>query len=246
MWLHALRALGRGVGHLAFPNSCSICDVPEAERDEFRHGLCNECRRSVANDPFHACPRCALTIGPHADTEGGCAKCRDESLGFDSAIRLGPYDGRLRSAVLRMKSGGGEALAEMMGRVFWETACSRLRTVGFDAVVPVPLHWRRRWVRGYDQAAAVARELAFGLGTTFGPRYLRRVRHTPQQVQPSATARRENVRGAFLVGRRTSLAGKRILLVDDVMTTGSTLSEAARMLRDGGAKSISVAILARR
>jgi ComF family protein len=246
MWLRGLAVLARGVTQLVFPNSCLICDAPEADRDDFRHGLCSDCRRAVTSDHLPACPRCAITIGPHAETEGGCSACRGESLGFDSAIRLGPYTGRLRDAVLRTKSGTGEALAEMLGRVYWEAACARLGVAGVDVVVPVPLHWRRRWARGYNQTAAVARELAAGLGVACDPRALRRVRHTPQQLQPSASARRENVRGAFRVGRRASLGGKRILLVDDVMTTGSTAAEAARTLRAGGAEWVLVAVVARR
>jgi ComF family protein len=152
----------------------------------------------------------------------------------------------LRDAVLRMKTASGEGLADMMGRVFAESARDRLRAANADLVVPVPLHWRRVWRRGYNQSAAVARELAVGLGVPFRSNWLRRIRHTPQQVQPSAAARRENVRGAFRASWRAAVSGKRILLVDDVMTTGSTASEAAKVLRAEGAKEITVAILARR
>jgi len=168
------------------------------------------------------------------------------SLGFDAAVRLGPYDGRLRDAVLRMKSARGEGLAEMMGRVFREVACPALRRESVAMVVPVPLHWRRRWSRGYNQAAAIARELAEELGAEFAPNLLRRVRHTPQQVQPTASARRENVKGAFLARSGASLAGRTVLLVDDVMTTGSTAGEAARVLRGVGAARVIAAVLARK
>jgi ComF family protein len=144
-----------------------------------------------------------------------------------------------------MKSSDGEALAEMLGRVFCEVAGGRIRTLGVDTVVPVPAHWRRQWSRGYNQAAAIAREIATGLGARFESRLLRRVRHTAQQLLLTATARRENVRGVFRVRRGASPGGKRILLVDDVMTTGSTASEAARTLRAAGAEWVVVAVLAR-
>lgn len=245
MWLRGLGALARGVAQLIFPNSCLICGVSETDRDEFRHGLCSECYRSVTTDPHSACPRCGLTVGPHADVGGGCVKCRDESLPFESTVRLGPYENRLRDAVIRMKSSEGEALAEMLGRVFCETACARIRTLGVDVVVPVPSHWRRQWARGYNQAAAIARELATGLGLRFEGGMLRRVRPTAQQMLMTATARRENVRGAFRARRPASPRGKRILLVDDVMTTGSTAAEAARTLRAAGAEWVVVAVLAR-
>ena len=101
-------------------------------------------------------------------------------------------------------------------------------------------------MRGYNQAAAVGREVAHGLGVKFAPNILRRVRHTPQQLQPSRAARKENVRGAFEVDRRASFGTGTVLLVDDVLTTGSTVGEAARTLRAAGAAQVMVAVLARR
>ena len=240
-----LAELIRGLAQLFLPNSCLVCDAPEGDRTDFRHGLCNECLRAVSHDPHSACPRCAATIGPHTDTKDGCAACRSVSLGFTSAMRLGPYTGRLRDAVLRMKSAHGEGLAEMMGRMLAEATATRLRSEGVEVVVPVPLHWRRWWERGYNQSASVAREVAAYLGVAFAPRLLRRVRYSPQHLQPSATARRENVKDAFRARRHASLRGRTVLLVDDVMTTGSTVGEAARSLRDAGAAKVVVAVLAR-
>jgi ComF family protein len=246
MWLRGLAELARGVSQLLLPNRCLICDSPQGERADFRHGLCKECYSAVTQDPCAACPYCAATIGPHTDTREGCAVCRNVSLGFSAAVRLGPYEGRLRDAVIRMKSAAGEGLAEVMGRVFAEVAAQRLRSAGIGVVVPVPLHWRRRWARGYNQAEAVARELASGLAANFELGLLQRVRHTPQQVQPTASARRENVRGAFRARACANLTGKTVLLVDDVMTTGSTVVEAAKTLRSGGAARVVVAVLARK
>ncbi len=176
----------------------------------------------------------------------GCPACRDRGFRFDATIRLGPYDGRLRDAVLRMKSAPGEALAEMAGRLLADERRDALKAAGVGVVVPVPLHWRRRWARGYNQAEAIARELAARLGLPCLPRALRRVWPAPQQAQPSATARRENVRGAFRVAPRASGPGRAVLLVDDVMTTGSTAGEAARVLKEAGAAKVVVAVLARR
>jgi ComF family protein len=246
MWSDGLKNLFRSAAQLVFPNSCLICDAQESIDSAFRHGLCSGCLQGVTADPRHTCRRCGSTVGPHIDATEDCVECRKESFGFASVVRLGPYEGRLRDAVLRMKTASGEGLADMMGRVFAESARDRLRAANADLVVPVPLHWRRVWRRGYNQSAAVARELAVGLGVPFRSNWLRRIRHTPQQVQPSAAARRENVRGAFRASWRAAVSGKRILLVDDVMTTGSTASEAAKVLRAEGAKEITVAILARR
>lgn len=246
MRLRGLSELVRGITQLIFPNACLICNAEEDDCTRFRHGLCSNCLREVSPVDDLACPRCAMTIGAHTDVSRGCSLCQGDSLGFDSAMRLGPYEGKLRDAVLRMKTGTGEGLAEMLGRVLVEKIAGRLVATRIDVVVPVPLHWRRRLTRGYNQAAALGRELAVGLMVEFTPNLLVRVRHTPQQLQPSAAARKENVRGAFRTKRRASLSGKTVLLVDDVLTTGSTVGEAARTLKNAGAKQVIVAVLARR
>jgi ComF family protein len=187
-----------------------------------------------------------MTVGPYTDLSSGCSECRGESLGFDGALRLGPYEGRLREAVLRVKSSLGEGLAEMLGRVLCERIGHRLKAEAVDVVVPVPLHWRRKLARGYNQAAAIGRELAQGLNVKFAPNWLKRVHYTPQHVQPSASARKENIRGAFRVKGHASLMDRAVLLVDDVLTTGSTAGEAARTLKAAGARRVLTAVLARR
>ncbi|MBX9624998.1 MAG: ComF family protein [Gemmataceae bacterium] len=240
-----LAEVARGFLHLLYPNACLICDAPEAGTETYRHGLCSGCLAAVTADLHDACPRCAATVGPHTDTADGCPACRGRGFAFARAVRLGPYDGQLRDAVLRMKHAPGEGLAEMMGRVFSATRGPALKDAGAGLVLPVPLHWRRRWARGYNQAAALGRELAAALGAEFRPGWLRRVKAATQKSQPSATARRENMKGAFRVGRGARCAGRAVLLVDDVMTTGATADEAARVVRQAGAAAVTVAVLAR-
>jgi len=113
-----------------------------------------------------------------------------------------------------------------------------------DAVVPVPLHWRRRWARGFNQSELLARGIARRCGVPM-VRVLHRTRPTATQTGLSNTGRRHNVAGAFQVRRPQSVAGKRILLVDDVMTTGSTAAACARALRRAGAGRIVVLTVAR-
>jgi ComF family protein len=237
---------GRNIVEWVYPGACLICDAVERESAPFRHGLCSECRRAVTTDPYPTCPWCAQTIGPHTDTSEGCPECRGVSLGFERAFRLGPYEGPLRNAVLRLKNLGGEGLADLMGRILAECRGEAIRAAEIDLVAPVPLHWWRKWTRGYNQAEALAREVAAHLSAPFVSRLLRRVRWTSHQAQLSREARRENLRGAFHVSRGARVAGKTVLLVDDVMTTGSTLAEAARVLRATGADRVVVAVLARR
>jgi ComF family protein len=164
---------------------------------------------------------------------------------FERVVRLGPYDGILREAILRLKNLAGEGLAEVLGGLWAEHDTTRLRELGADVVIPIPLHWLRRWTRGYNQSEALAQPLAVGLHLPCRPGWLRRIRSTPQQTQQTPSHRKINVKGAFQGRPRTGLAGKTVLLVDDVMTTGSTASEAARALRQAGAARVVVAVLAR-
>ncbi|MBA4187425.1 MAG: hypothetical protein C0467_05335 [Planctomycetaceae bacterium] len=246
MWIRVMTELASGLNQLIFPDYCLICDIPEGDGNKFSHGLCGMCHDAVTNDPLPACPWCAATVGPHADTGNGCLACKGKSFAFDAAIRLGSYDRQLREVILRMKAANGESVAEQMGRILCARLCSKLSKLALTTVVPVPLHWQRRFARGHNQAAGIGRELATGLGIPFASSGLRRLRNTPQQGQPTASARQENVKGAFGVSRRARFVGETVLLVDDVMTTGSTASEAARVIKKAGARSVFVAVLARR
>jgi ComF family protein len=151
----------------------------------------------------------------------------------------------LRQVVLRLKNHRGEGLAELLGERWGEQQRDRFQALGVEVIVPVPLHWRRWLVRGYNQSAAIARGLARQLRAPCLPGSLRRVKNTPRQTSQSATGRRDNVRGAFAPGRRAGVAGRCVLLVDDVMTTGATAAEAARALRAAAAARVVVAALAR-
>ncbi len=236
-----MSALLRGLVDLLYPPRCLLCgQVPSRPRERF----CDPCAAGLFHDPHLVCPRCAARVGPFAVRDGSCAACRQNPVPFSAAVRLGPYDGPLREAVLRLKSARSEGLAELLGEQLAERRRERLADLGIEAVVPVPLHWRRRLVRGYNQSAAIAQGLASRLGLPCRYWWLWRIRHTDSQKGLPATRRWENVRGAFLArGRR--LAGRHVLLVDDVMTTGATLGEAARALGQGGAARVSVAVLAR-
>jgi ComF family protein len=235
------RELGRGLLQVLFPPCCHLCGRPLPRPDPF----CDACRAALAADRSLACPSCAATVGPFVIIGGRCAICREHTPVFDAAVRLGPYHGLLREAVLRIKNHAGETLAELLGEFWANQAGEALRSLGADVVVPVPLHWRRRWRRGYNQSAALASGLAARLRLPCGAGGLRRTRATPIQTPQTVAGRRENVRGAFAAARNAFLTGRTVLLVDDVMTTGATASEAARALKAAGAARVAVAALAR-
>jgi ComF family protein len=236
------RDLGRGLLHLVYPGLCHLCGQPLPPGPG---SVCAPCRDALLGDTSPTCPRCAATIGPFANTSGGCTHCRDDAFSFESVIRLGPYDDPWRSAVLRLKHQAGEGLAELIGELWGENRQAEFTAVQANAIVPVPLHWWRRWRRGYNQSAALAHGLASVLGLPCQTGWLRRVRHTPAQSLLPRGTRRNNVRGAFRASRRAVLRGATVLLVDDVMTTGTTAHEASAALRRAGAARVIVAALCR-
>lgn len=246
-WLDRLTFLGRdlliGARHLIYPGCCLLCGQPlPAEQVHF----CPLCRQALFADTESTCPRCAGPVGPYAVLDGRCNACRKESFAFERVLRLGRYEGLLREVILRLKNQTGEGLAELLGECWAKEAAARFAALPFDVIVPVPLHWRRRWQRGYNQSAALSRGLAASLGVPYQPSWLRRVRHTPRQTsRPTPAERKANVRGAFRARPETALRGRAVLLVDDVMTTGATAGEASRALRAGGASRVIVAVLAR-
>jgi ComF family protein len=241
-----MRTLLRGMDELIFPPRCLACDRMDSLYDE-PELFCSICRKTLFHDPLESCPRCSGTVGPHVDTSDGCPKCRMDSLAFDSAFRLGPYDGELKQVVLKMKHQAGESLAESLGRVWAIHARDQFVAKKATVIVPIPLHWRRRLERGYNQSEAIASGLAAELRIPSRPGWLRRVRATTMQTSlNSPTERRENVRGAFRVSRFSRFHGQRVLIVDDVLTTGATASEAAKSMKAAGAAQVVVAVVAHR
>jgi ComF family protein len=236
------RTLARGLLHLVYPAACWGCQ--RFLRPEEAASFCLPCRLALTGDRAPTCPRCAGTVGPFVNLDGGCLKCRREPLAFAAAFRLGPYEGLLRDIILRLKHAGSDGLAEAVGGLWAEHAADRLRSAGPQVVVPVPLHWMRRWQRGYNQSETLAQALASHLHLPCKPGWLRRIRRTAKQTAQAPAERRTNVRGAFRARPGTVLKNRTVLLVDDVLTTGSTASEAARALRAAGAARVVVAVLA--
>jgi ComF family protein len=239
LMFHLLGELGRGLLHLVYPGLCHFCGRPLPPPAP---PFCAPCRALLTTETGDSCPRCAATVGPNTASLAGCPLCLQQKFAFERVLRLGTYD-RLRDVVLRLKHHSGEILGELVGELWAETMGPTFRSLGVDGLVPVPLHWWRRWSRGYNQSAALCVGLSARLGLPVLASALRRIRHTPRQSGLPPTERRANLHYAFRGTR--SAAGRTLLLVDDVLTTGSTADEAGRALRQAGAVKVVVAALAR-
>jgi ComF family protein len=175
------------------------------------------------------------------DEAGRCALCRRGLRGFDAAYSFGFYEEELRELIHVFKYGRVQTLAKPLGR-FLASALPREQT--FDVIVPMPLYWRKRWRRGFNQAALLARELARRTHIPVS-NALRRVKDTAAQAGLTNAKRRRNVSGAFRARNKTALPGQRVLLIDDVLTTGATAASCARALRAAGARQVTLLTLAR-
>jgi ComF family protein len=228
---------------LLFPPRCAAC-AAECEPVSGGPLLCAACNEALAIASRPTCLRCGLTCSEADLPRGNCGNCRSQKLLFTAVRTVGSYRDALRQAVLKAKHAAYEPLAIALGQRLAEA----VRRMPFeqrpDVVVPVPMHWLKRVWRKTNSADTMARSFARQLELPLASalvcrRYLRR------QATLTPAERRRNVRGAFRPSWWWNLTGKRILLVDDVMTTGATAHEASRVLLKAGAEAVYVATASR-
>ncbi len=246
-----LTQLGRAAFRFVFPPSCPLChrDVDLDERRDFGRPiapvLCDRCSNGMLPAPSRRCLRCGLPVGPHARTDDGCPYCRSLRFRFRRVIRLGLYDDLLRTTCIRAKGTTQSPLAAALANLVWLQERQELDAEQIDVVVPVPRHWTRRLLRPHHAAETISRVLARRLGKPHGRGLLRKIKWTPDQSDLSAANRKLNLKDAFAVRpRRRLLAGKTVLLVDDILTTGTTANECTRALLHAGAAKVIVAVIA--
>jgi ComF family protein len=226
-------------GNLFFPSDCAVCESPLTD---FRSvPVCASCLNApepmVAEFACRECQTPFLNEYPLLP-DGVCAACRLGMVEYRYLYCFGSYDGALARLIHLFKYQGMKPLAEPLGRLLVRALP---RHQEFDLIVPVPLHWWKQWRRGFNQSAELARVLSRHSGIPWR-NALRRRRATEVQAGLTRSERRRNVAGAFAVD---SVTGKKILLVDDVITTGSTVAAISRVLRRAGAAQVSVIALAR-
>jgi ComF family protein len=224
---------------VVFPSACPAC--ARLLTHPRRGPLCEPCWASLPRHHALACG-CGLPIAPGLSA---CGRCRRGRQPFASGASLGPYEGTLRVVLHELKYAGRRRAAGRLAEALLEEPAVRALVATSDVLVPVPLHPRRLRERGFNQSALLAGELARRAGTTACPDALVRRQDTVPQAGLTAAARRRNVREAFAVRRRASLAGRVVTLVDDVLTTGATALACARRIEEAGAREVRLLTVAR-
>ena len=238
-----LRWVTHGTVDLMLPQTCGGCN----KATPVHLGLCTECNLallSVVGLPY--CKRCGSTLGPNIpEYPDGCSFCPNPIPRFDTVVRLGPYTALLKYAIRQLKYRDGLGMGRRLGRMLGESI-RQTNTIHSkaDVIVPIPMHWVRRLGRPVDHSSVLAKSLSRELQIPV-ERLLKRIRNTPPQVHFSRTQRFANIRGAFRGVKGKQLEGTHVLLVDDVTTTGATAGKAARVLLNGGASRVSLAVMAK-
>jgi ComF family protein len=231
----AVRTAMRWTLDFALPPRCAGCGVIVEEI----HGFCPDCWTRIEFLGDSGCTICGLPL--QATEAGICAPCLARPPRIARTRSAVAYGELSRSLAIRLKYGRKVAIARTMARYM----APLVGTADQPLLVPVPLHRSRLWHRGFNQSALVARELSRRLGIAADPIVLRRTRRTPPLKGMSPLQRRKTVSGAFRVADKQSVAGRTIILVDDVLTTGSTAEACARALKRAGAARVELVSWAR-
>ena len=230
----------RGLKELLWPAVCINCsdNIRDTDGD-----LCTSCwRQMMMCTAGDYCPRCGRDASRYGLVGGVCAACREQSVHFDGIARAGVYSDALQQMILAFKHDRSElasalaplADAALQGSSFYNA---------IDLFVPVPLHWTRRLLRGYNQSYLIAKRLPQARARISTD--LVRIRRTrPQPVALTAAARERNVAGAFDVREDHPFSGRTVCLIDDIKTSGATLNECARTLKEAGAVRVYAVVLA--
>lgn len=232
----------RGLASVIWPPHCGVCGVPTITS---KQAMCQSCAADIHLYGSDVCLRCGRGRGFGVGLAPQCAECEKESESwpFDLIVAAGPYRGVLRDGIRSLKFRAQLRLARPLGA--WLAMALWSRGASVDAVVAMPLSGARRRERGFNQAELIAREVAKLLEVPLLPAVLRR-KDAPPQFSLSEAERLENLKGRFSPGKRArAVTGRRVLLVDDVLTTGATARAAAKVLKQAKAAAVIVAVVAR-
>ncbi|MBI3793610.1 MAG: ComF family protein [Nitrospinae bacterium] len=239
------RSFGGGITNLLFPRVCAVCRAPMDEPSVFE--ICGGCVKKFPQRPAFSCEVCGVPIDGEVAEAGysSCGRCRITKPPFDATFYGMRYDGTARELVHRFKFGKIFRLAGAVASPLCAELYGKPQAREADVVAPVPLHRKRVFERSFNQSYLIALEIGKTLSIPVHGGLLARQRATTPQFSLSAVERHKNIKGAFAVERPELAEGKTVILVDDIMTTGSTMWEAAKTLKKAGAKKVICAASAR-
>jgi ComF family protein len=228
---------------LLYPPMCAGCSrVLDPEGSPL---FCPDCITALdfISEPY--CPLCGIPYVAEITTSHLCSDCLEGMHSFDRARAKGLYQGLIREVIHRFKYGGQTFLMRPLARMLTGPAKELTRLHQIHTIVPVPLHYKRLRQRGFNQASLLARGLGSLLHIPVDYSSLTRTRWTAPQIGLSRNQRAANVKGAFDLKATEKIKGKTVLLLDDVLTTGETVNQCVRVLKDGGAREVVVLTVAR-
>ena len=240
----ALRDYYHTILDLFYPRTCFHCNCNLNDSSEAY--LCHTCRDLIPYVKDTCCTRCGATQGPYATVkeEEGCSRCKGKKFHFDAVTPVTHFDGVARDLIHKFKYAKLRFLCRTLNEIVTTRPGLKQIVQEVDVIVPVPLHWLKKFHRGFNQSELLSRGIQNHFPKPVSTKNLCRVRNTVSQTYLSKTKRQENVHNAFKVRRPGLFAGKSILLVDDVLTTGVTASECARKLKEAGAGRVHLFVLA--
>lgn len=228
---------------LVLQEACPLCDtLLEGPREE---PFCLSCMKALPLIRSPLCPRCGIPSPTPEGEDHLCGECLLSPPPFSLSRSLGRYEALLHDAIHRFKYRRMIPVGEGLGRLMATLPLPGLSFSSFDLVLPVPLHRKKLQERGFNQSAVLAKTISRLTSLPLDLFSFRRTEETKPQTSLSGEDRAENVRGAFAVSNPSSVEGKRVLLVDDVFTTGSTVREGVRELLRKGAADVAVLTAAR-
>lgn len=243
--IRGLARAGRLLEDVILPCGCRACDAAIDPEDL---DFCETCATQLANCVARAyCGRCGEERHEYLLHDAVCTSCKlgKRPLAWRSIVRVGRYEGPLKSMILKFKQ--QYKLDHVLGRMLADAILGRLNPSEIDAWTPIPMHWGRRLGKSFQPTMLLARTAVARWNGSVEP-LLRMTRFVePFHARPGLTAkdRTNEIAGAMAPTRGSAIAGRRICLIDDVTTTGATLREACRVLKDAGARSVDVAVVAR-
>ncbi len=223
---------------------CAGCGETR-QGDESQPCYCHGCEQQLAPSPRHRCRRCSAECGPWSAIDRDCVHCRGRRLRFSAAVSLGTYEGLLRREILAAKWSWSSARIQCLGQLLANHCSDAIVEWAPTLMVPIPQHWKKRLTRHFNPAERIAAEIARRHRIPLDLHMLLRSRASRPQKRVAMARRFENQQDSFQLKSPDDVRGHRVLLVDDVLTTGATCAAAAQVLLRAGAQSCHVVVLGR-